>query len=377
MRILVTLPWGQRLGGAETMLQTVLDGASESAHDFELVFFDDGPWPREMRETGFPVEVIPTGRVRELHRAGPAVLRLAGLIRRRRPDLVLNWMPKAQLYGGTAAAFAGMAARNIWWQHGISTGHWTDRGATALPAAAVGCSSQAAAAAQQRLRPRRRTFVVQPGTPPPRPNAVAAPLTLPAGEPVVGIVGRLQPSKGQDRLLRAQALLRERGVRCHVLLVGGDAHGLSPDYARSLPELVATLGLEGSVTMTGQVEDAGPYIERMDVLANVSEWESFGITLIEGMAHGVPVLAVDAAEGPAEIVAEGANGVVARGGAPEAIADALEPLLASEQLRRQLGEAGRECYLSQYTAEAMRARFFSALESVVQAAAGGHGGRPG
>jgi len=42
MRILVTLPWGQRLGGAEAMLQTVLDGAAESEHELELVFSSPG-----------------------------------------------------------------------------------------------------------------------------------------------------------------------------------------------------------------------------------------------------------------------------------------------------------------------------------------------
>ncbi len=68
MRILVTLPWGQRLGGAEAMLQTVLDGAHESGHELELVFFEPGPWPAELRDAGFRVEVIPAGRLRQPHR---------------------------------------------------------------------------------------------------------------------------------------------------------------------------------------------------------------------------------------------------------------------------------------------------------------------
>jgi glycosyltransferase involved in cell wall biosynthesis len=368
MRIIVTLPWGQRLGGAEMMLQTVLDGAGETPHRLELVFFEDGPWPSELHEAGFAVDVIPTGRVRHAHRAARAVLRLAALLRRRRPDLLVNWMPKAQIYGGAAAAMAGIADRNVWWQHGISTGHWTDRAATALPALAVGCSSRAAAAAQQRLRPRRRTFVVAPGVPPPAADRVAAPASPPASpEPVVGIVGRLQPWKGQDRLLRAQALLREDGVRCHLLIVGGDAHGLSPRYARELPELVRRLGLDGSVTMTGHVEDPGPFMRRMDVLVNASDPEPFGIVLIEGMSRGIPVLAVGSG-GPAEIVLDGETGVLARSGEPQALAEALRPLLESSELRSRLGAAGRERYTALYTAEAMRERFFAALESLLPGA---------
>ena len=53
-----------------------------------------------------------------------------------------------------------MADRVVWWQHGIPADGWIDRCASVLPALAVGCSSQAPAAAQARLAPRRRPFVV-------------------------------------------------------------------------------------------------------------------------------------------------------------------------------------------------------------------------
>ena len=49
VRVLITMPWGHRLGGAEAMLQTVLDGARESGHELELVFCEAGPWPDELR----------------------------------------------------------------------------------------------------------------------------------------------------------------------------------------------------------------------------------------------------------------------------------------------------------------------------------------
>ena len=65
---------------------------------------------------------------------------------------------------------------------------------------------------------------------------------LPRGTPVVGLVARLQPWKGQDRLVRAAALLRERGHELHVLLVGGDSWALAPEYAGELPRLIAELG---------------------------------------------------------------------------------------------------------------------------------------
>ncbi|HEX4437394.1 MAG TPA: glycosyltransferase [Solirubrobacteraceae bacterium] len=365
MRILVTVPWGEPLGGAESMLQGVLDGAREEGHELELVFMQGGSWPVQLRQAGFQVDVIATGRLRDVTRSAVSVVRLARLMRRRNPDLILNWAAKTQLYGAPAALLAGMARRVVWWQHSIPGGNWLDRVATLLPAVAIGCTSQAAAVAQARLFPARHTFVVAAGAPVPAAGSPTVSLDLPVGVPIVGLVGRLQPWKGQDRLLRAHALLRERGHRLHTLIVGGDAYGLSTDYAASLPGLIEELGLASEVTLTGQVADAGPYIERLDVLVNASDPEPFGIVLLEGMARGVAVLAVNSG-GPAGIVEDGVTGVLAASGEPAALADSLEGLLASEQRRQELGRAGHESFMRDFTEAAMRRRFFAALEAVIE-----------
>jgi glycosyltransferase involved in cell wall biosynthesis len=364
VRILVTVPWAERLGGAEAMLQTVLEGAVQSGHELELVFFAEGSWPEELRDAGFRVEVIRAGRLREPHRWIMSVARLSRIMRARRPDLVLNWASKTQLYGSPAAVLAGIADRVVLWQHSIPDEHWLDRCATLLPAVAVGCYSQVAAQAQRRIFPGRPTFVVAPGTPVPAAEEAPAQLKIAEGIPVVGLVGRLQPWKGQDRLLRAHALLRERGHSLHTLLVGGDAYGLSPEYAKSLAPLAAELGISDAVTMTGQVNDAGPYIDRMDVLINASDPEPFGIVLLEGMARGVAVVAVDAG-GPGEFIEAGRTGALARSGEPSDLADALEPLLGSPALLRTIAQAGRERFLDEFTDVAMRGRFFAQLEAIL------------
>ena len=364
MRIVITVPWGQRLGGAEEMLQMVVGGAAAAGHELEFVFFEDGPWPRELAGAGFRVEVIAAGRMRQLHRLAATVVRLAAVLRRRRPDLILNWTTKTQLYGAPAAVLAGMSDRVTWWQHAIPDRDWTDRLAAPLPALAVGCYTHEAARAQERIFPSRSTYVVAAGARAPGERAAAGPLELPRGVPIVGIVGRLQPWKGQERLLRAQRLLRERGHPIHLVVVGGDAHGLSSDYAASLPRLVEELGLADAVTMTGQVEDAGPYIEQMDILVNASDPEPFGIVLMEAMARGVAVVAVNSG-GPSEFVEDGRNGALARSGEPAALADALEPLIASRELRERLAQAGRETFLSRFTEQAVGERFYRELERLV------------
>jgi glycosyltransferase involved in cell wall biosynthesis len=375
VRVLITVPWWERLGGAEAMLQTILDGAGESGHELEPIFFEDGPWPQELSELGLRVEIVKAGRVRNVARFAMTVRRLAALFRERQPDVILNWATKTQLYGSPAAALAGMSDRVIWWQHAIAGRHWLDLGANLLPTRAIVCYSTAAAEAQQRLRPRRRTIVIPAGAKPISPVAPQTPPmlpSLPTGVPLVGIVGRLQQWKGQDRLLQAQALLREHGHPLHLVIVGGDSYGLSPRYAASLPELIARLGLDDAVTLTGEVADATALIEQFDVLVNASDPEPFGIVLIEAMAAGVPVVAVDAG-GPRDIVEHARTGMLARSGQPADLAAALEPLLSSRALRRELGDAGRERFMRDYTDEAVRTRFFTALESVARAARRGRG----
>ncbi len=365
MHILITVPWGEPLGGAEAMLQAVLDGAQQEGHRLELVFFEPGSWPTALADAGFRVEVLAAGRLREAHRWVATVFRIARMARRRQPDLILNWAAKTQLYGAPAAMLVGMADRVVWWQQAIPPRRsWLDGCATMLPAAAIGCYSGAAARAQAQLFPARLTFVVGAGAPVPVKGSQPAPLELPADVPVVGLVGRLQPWKGQDRLLRAQVLLRERGQRMHTVIVGGDAYGLSSEYAASLPMLVSELGLADDVTLTGQVSDAGPYIEQFDILVNASDPEPFGIVLLEGMSQGVAVVAVDSG-GPAEFIDNGRTGQLARTGAPGALADALEPLLVSAAQRHAIATAGRESFMRDFTDAAMRRRFFRNLQAVL------------
>jgi glycosyltransferase involved in cell wall biosynthesis len=367
VRIVVTVPWGERLGGAEEMLQGLLERAGEGEDEFELVFFEPGPWPEELREAGFRVDVLPAGRLRQAHRFLATVLRLARLLRSRRPDVILNWSAKTQLYGSPAAVLAGMRRRVVWWQHAIPRREWLDVSATLLPAVAIGCTSQTAASAQARLFPARPTFVVAAGSPVADLGSSPAPLTLPPAVPIVGLVGRLQPWKGQDRLLRAHAILRERGHRMHTVIVGGDSYGRSPEYAASLEPLVDGLGLSEEVTMTGEVPDAGPYIAAMDILVNASDVEPFGIVILEGMARGAVVVAVDSG-GPAEFIEDGVSGVLARSGEPRALADAIEPLLLSSALRESIGGEGHRRFTEEYTTAAMRRRFSDRLQEIVTSA---------
>lgn len=370
VRVLIVAPWGERLGGAEEMLMTALRYLDRDRVEATVVFLGPGDFEREVAGLGFPTEVIPAGRLRQPGETGRTIVRLSRRLRRDRPDLMLNWSAKAHIYGAPAAALAGRARHLAWWQHQIPEGHWTERLATALPARAIGCSSRAGLEGQQRRFPRRRCFVVTPGVElddggPASGDDLRERLGIPAGRPVVGLVGRLQPWKGQDRLLQALARLRDGGWDVHGLLVGGDAYDLSPDYAADLERLIPKLGLGGRVTLTGQVEDARPYLSLMDVAVNASDPEPFGIVLIEAMAAAVPVVAVGRG-GPLDIVEPGVTGMLARSGEPAELAAAIEPLLADPGRRAEMGAAGRRRCRERFGAEAMAEQLVERLEGIAR-----------
>jgi glycosyltransferase involved in cell wall biosynthesis len=342
------------------MLWSWMRGVDSTALDCGVVLLGPGPFAGELLGAGVPTWVIPAGRLRQPRNAARAVRRLAALFRAERPELVLDWSAKAHLYGAAAARLAGMGDRVAWWQHGVPAGEWLDRAATLLPARTVLCSSNAGAAAQARLRPRRPTAVVHPGV-----DAPAAPdpaeqrrlrdaLGISPEVPVVGIVARLQPWKGQDRLLRALALLRDRGVAAHGLIVGGEVFGVSAGYAQELRDLAQALGLRDKVTFTGQVDDPAALTALLDVAVNLSAAEPFGISLVEAMALGRAVVAVDSA-GPREIVEHGISGLLLADNAPETVATALATVLADPALRRRLGEGARRRYETRFTTERMAA----------------------
>jgi len=365
MRLVVTVPWRERLGGAEIMLWRFLSRVDTGRFDVTVVFFEPGPFRDDVAALpGIRTVAVPIARLRDVRRTGAATRALAGVLRDTRPDLLLNWVAKAQLYGASAAALAGCADRVVWWQHGIPHGHWMDRLATALPARAVGCSSTVAAWAQARQHPRRPTFVVHPGVEPDRAVPVARrDLGIAPQRTVIGIVGRLQPWKGQHRVIEAVGRLRDTGHDVHALVVGGDAHGLSPQYGDRLDRCIGELGLRDRVTMTGQVGDPSPYIAAMDVLVNASEREPFGIVVLEAMAQEVAVVAVGDG-GARDIVEDGVSGVLVARPDAALIAAGVGAMLDDDGRRQRIAAAGRERLLARFTAQRMTDRLQDMLEDL-------------
>lgn len=366
----IVVPWARRLGGAEQMLWNILGRLDRDSVDAVVVFMEDGPFREEVSELGFPTTAIPATHLRDIRNYVAVVCRLSRLLRRNRPDLVLSWMAKAHLYAAPAAALSGLAGRCVWWQHLIPERHWMDRVATALPAIAVGASSVTSADAQHRMRPARRTFVVTPGIDADKyrvatesREAVLRRCGFSPSSFVVVLVGRLQPWKGQHVLLQAIAKLRRHGLDAAVLVVGGEAFGESAGFEAELRRLAEALRISPFVHFTGHVADPAPYIHASDACVNASDGEPFGIVLLEAMAAGLPVVAVDRA-GPREFVSSEATGLLVEEASPTALAGALARLAADPERARKMGRAGIAVVTERFSIERMATEFAAEMRAL-------------
>jgi glycosyltransferase involved in cell wall biosynthesis len=133
-----------------------------------------------------------------------------------------------------------------------------------------------------------------------------------------------------------------------------------------LHQLVEELGLAGIVTFTGQVPDAGPYVQLMDISVNASIGEPFGLVLLEAMALGVPVVAF-ALGGPTEILDWGRAGVLVPVGDEESLTNGVEHLLIDRGFRLQIARAGYDRYRNCFSAEGMAVQLEHRLRELVAA----------
>jgi glycosyltransferase involved in cell wall biosynthesis len=158
-------------------------------------------------------------------------------------------------------------------------------------------------------------------------------------ELLLGIVGNIKDWKGQDVLIRALPLLPE-SIRWKCLVVGSvSTHPASVAYARGLERLASELGVVDRVVFTGYRQDVPALVEAMDLLVHTSLMpEPLGLVILEGMALAKPVVC-SAHGGPVEIVEDGHSGSLVPPGDSRALAACLARLMASPEVRKQMGAA--------------------------------------
>lgn len=188
-------------------------------------------------------------------------------------------------------------------------------------------------------------------------------LALPPGCPVVLSVGNLIPQKGFAELLHALAIVRTDFPTVHLVVVGS-----GPEMGQ-LRRICASLDLQGQVHLVGwQPHDRLLALyPQADLFCLASRDEGFGVVYLEAMAHGVPVIG-SRAEGIADVVTDGENGLLVPACEASAVASAIQRLLADGEFSRRVGNAGRKTVASRLTWAENARRHISLYQRVLGAA---------
>jgi histidinol-phosphate phosphatase family protein len=167
-------------------------------------------------------------------------------------------------------------------------------------------------------------------------------LGIDPGEWVVLQLGRMVPRKGVDNVIRGVARLRRgHGIAARLLVVGGEARepdpALTPEIGR-LREIAAAEGVAEQVTFVGSRgrDELRAYYAAADVFVTTPWYEPFGITPVEAMACGTPVIGA-AVGGIKTTVRDGVTGYLVPPRDPEALAGRLADLFRQPELLRQFG----------------------------------------
>jgi glycosyltransferase involved in cell wall biosynthesis/LmbE family N-acetylglucosaminyl deacetylase len=357
------------LGGAQLSLLRLLRQL-DRRHRFELsaLLFSEGPLRERIRNAGIPVRVLPLssdvlqtsrydiGRLllqfRSLAETIQYVVRLAQVIRRSNADIVHTNTLKSNLLGGIAAILAKKPV--IWHVHDRIASDYMPAPvmhsfrylARKLPSYVISNSNTTwKLLLGDSERPGR---IIYPGV-----DFSRIPDTthkIRSDGAVVGLVGRISPTKGHDVFLKAIPSILERFPGARFRIIGGalfnDSH-----YETELRGLVAELGVADKVTFTGFVDDIEAHIAELDILTVPSTIpESFGQVVAEGMAMGKPVVASNAG-GVLEIITDGETGIMFPPGDSARLAEAICTLLENPAEAEQMARRGRAVVAERFTIE--------------------------
>ncbi|WP_427183979.1 glycosyltransferase [Bordetella bronchialis] len=183
-------------------------------------------------------------------------------------------------------------------------------------------------------------------------------------------LGRMVPRKGVDNVIRALARLRTRhGIDARLCVVGGNSPTPSETATPELARLRAIAREEGvlpHVEFTGQRDrlQLRAYYCASDVFVTTPWYEPFGITPLEAMACGRPVVGSDTG-GIRYSVLDGHTGWLVPPKDPDALADRLALLARDSLLRRRMGEAGLKRARELFTWEQVSQQLLDVFEQIM------------
>jgi glycosyltransferase involved in cell wall biosynthesis len=173
-------------------------------------------------------------------------------------------------------------------------------------------------------------------------------LNLRENQKVIGVIGRLTPSKGQLEILHAFAELGHRFPDAMLLIVGAPAFNREQEYAELLEHTVRDLRITDRVRLLGERDDVASIMQALDLLVLNSSSEACSLVLLEAMAAGVAVTATNVGGTP-EIIDHGETGWLVPPQNHDLLSAALLAIMQDENLRTRLGNGARQAAVTRFS----------------------------
>jgi glycosyltransferase involved in cell wall biosynthesis len=179
--------------------------------------------------------------------------------------------------------------------------------------------------------------------------------------PLVIIVGRVHPAKGQEEAVRAAAELAERGQAICLWIVGGGEE----EYLEELQELVRALGVEEHVYFAGYRIDALQLMAAADLCLVCSRAEAFGRVTAEAMLVRTPVVGARSGATP-ELIRDCQEGLLYEPGDHHDLARKIEYIIQHPEEAQQMGERGFQRASRLFTVKRYSDRIYSLLKELIE-----------
>lgn len=152
-------------------------------------------------------------------------------------------------------------------------------------------------------------------------------------------ISRIEPHKGQDKIIKAFAKIAQKYPMWQVELWGGDDE--SGKYTQELMELIQYYSLDNQVALKGKTMKVENVLETGSIFVFPSDYEGFGLALAEAMSKGLPCIGYRSCHGVNSLIQDGVNGVLCDDGI-EDLSHKLELLIQDNRLREKLGRNAHE-----------------------------------
>ena len=374
MRTVLHVITGLEMGGAETALLRLINGASPDSYRHQVISLTPGGFMLP----AFSIAQIKVTQFDFRRRPAYSFVQLVRMMRLARPDIVQTWMYHADLVGGLAARLLGNR-KVIWGIRTSSVSQGSRATASVLRLCAwmsklvphtIVCVAEASRSAHigkgydaGRMVVVRNGFDLKKTVPVEPPALLRKACGFDDSHLVIGNLARFDPDKDLENFIRAAGLLAPLSTQVRFLIIGYRGYS----ERAQLERWIAETGYASRFSLLPECSDPSTCLQAMDIFCLSSRNEGFPNVVGEAMAQGVPCVVTDVGD---TALLVGDTGIVVPKEDAIALASGLDCMvrMGPEERRglgRQAAERVRDCFTVSHTVAQFEALYDTVMEGRV------------